>query len=174
MALERVFNAYGAEVHHRAGALHHPLDRLGIAEVAMSDRFARHGWAEGANVRAPNPKGPFRQMLAQPGAQRSRGASKENWSCFRPGHRHSIRRSGASAPHRSALKRLFWLDLAVLRRQEREILRLAVLDVIDADLRQRPGVGGLQQVQHQAMLSQRHLEMIGVERVRSESRSSYP
>src|SRR5207245_11033344 len=47
-ALERVFDGYGAEVHHRAGALHHPLDRHGIAEVAMSDCFAAHVWADGA------------------------------------------------------------------------------------------------------------------------------
>src|SRR5580700_8009886 len=69
---------------------------------------------------------------------------------------------GASSAPCSALERRVGRGLAILRREEFEVLVFAVLDMVDAELRERPGFGSLEQVEHQAMLLERGLSVVGI------------
>src|SRR5439155_11045587 len=57
-----------------------------------------------------------------------------------------VGRAASPAPA-SALERRGRLGLSILRCQELEILILAVLNMIDAELRERPRISGLEQVE---------------------------
>src|SRR5205085_11245517 len=72
----------------------------------------------------------------------------------------------ASPVPSSALERRGRLGLSILRCQELEILILAVLNMIDAELRERPRICGLQQVEHQPMPPERDLSVVRLERSR--------